>query len=97
MNIEFYDTIYLHRLPKCASFYIRDCLIKNNKNIYDYIIKYETLDLDLKNIFPSHVPSSPKNVSHTKNVNINDLTRESIDKINILYEKDFEIFGYEMM
>ena len=69
---------------------------KNNKTV-DFIIKYENLNNDIKLLnekFNLKIPLYDNNLN--KNY-IQFFNEESIKKINILYKKDFDLFGYDMI
>ena len=64
----------------------------------DFIIRYENLNQDitkLNNKYKLNIPLYG-NENTTRNY-ITKFNKESIEKINKLYEKDFLLFGYEMI
>ena len=69
----------------------------NENKCVDFIIKYENLNNDIKllnNKFNLNIPEygNNKNIDYLKFYN-----QESINKINILYKKDFELFNYDII
>jgi len=69
----------------------------NECKCVDYIIKYENLNNDIKllnNKFNLNIPEygNNKNIDYLKFYD-----QESINKINILYKKDFELFNYDII
>jgi len=70
---------------------------KNNK-FADFIIRYENLNDDISKINKEYNLNIPlyDNGNTQKNY-IKYFNKESIKKINSLYQKDFELFNYEMI
>jgi len=66
----------------------------------DYILKFENLDNDFKNLIKNNENKNIKTINLQKNnksgskLNMNDLTQKSKDLIYKAYKKDFELFGY---
>ena len=70
---------------------------KYNKFI-DFIIRYENLNEDISNLNKKHsLNISLYDNGNTKKQYINFFNRESILKINKLYEKDFFLLNYKMI
>ena len=73
----------------------------HGKRKVDHILRFENLDedfsrlmkqYDIKNLDLLHYNKSKSNI----NVSIHDLNQKSIELINKVYKKDFELFNYEM-
>lgn len=65
---------------------------ENDVIMVDKLIRYENLDVELESI--GIVGLDLLNQSTIDNQELINLNQESIDKLNILYKKDFEIFNY---
>lgn len=72
----------------------------HGKRKVDHILRFEHLDTDFPRLMKRYnieqVKLENKNKSN-KNVSIRDLNKKSIDLINKVYKKDFELFGYKMI
>jgi hypothetical protein len=69
---------------------------KNNNKI-DYIIRYEKLNEDIDKLNKKYNLKIPLYGNNKENMYIKYLNNESINKINELYKKDFELLQYEMI
>ena len=70
---------------------------ENNK-FADFIIRYENLNEDISKINKKYNFNIPLyDNGNTQKSYINLLNKESILKINTLYEKDFKLFNYDMI
>lgn len=85
--------------------YIPQYLYMDNKCLI-HVIKFENLNIELKKLFSDYnlnIKLSDKKVNTKEEKNkkikftINDFSEELINKINMIYKKDFEIFGYKMI
>jgi len=94
-----YDTDNTNRDAK-AHFRPQYTFVYNNDKqlIVDYIIIYEKLNEDIKEVnklFVLDIPTyANDNISKSY---IDRLNMESITKINLLYKDDFELLGYKMI
>ena len=89
--------------------YFKEDGITSHRNVYNpqtgavTLIRYENLEADLKKVFDHYGVPMPalfhfKDSSKVCSLPWQEvLTRKEIDFINRLMEKDFEIFGYEML
>lgn len=71
----------------------------NDKQIVDYIIKYENADKGF-NILMDKYKCDIKYIKQTpttKKFNIKDISKENINLINKIYEKDFQLYNYHMI
>jgi hypothetical protein len=66
----------------------------------DFLGKIEELDVTFNYLKNRNINVSIKHINQSKNeeINIKSIyTREMLDKINMLYSKDFSMFGYNML
>ena len=85
--------------------YVPQYLYMDNKCLI-HVIKFKNLNIELKMLFSDYnlnIKLSDKKVNTKEEKNkkikftINDFSDELINKINMIYKKDFEIFGYKMI
>ena len=65
-----------------------------------YVVKFEKLNQGLKQLFKLYnlkikIPTTKKNVGRKGKFSIRDFDRRTLDLINKVYDKDFEIFNYK--
>ncbi|EEO27628.1 hypothetical protein [Oxalobacter paraformigenes] len=90
--------------------YFKEDAITSHRNVYNdkttgnvTLIRYENLEADLKKVFDHYGAPMPELFRFKDSSKVCSLpwqevlTRKEIDFINKLMEKDFEIFGYEML
>ena len=87
-----------HLLPQ--SLYIFD---ENGNRVVDHVIRYENLDEEFKGLMDQYnmnvtLPQARTNVGHTddenKRMTVDDLDTRTIQLINAIYARDFELLGY---
>ena len=76
-------------LTRPQHYYIYD----NGKIMVDKLVRYENLDKELSSIGICNLPR--KNVSKTIPEDMLLMNQETIDIINTIYKRDFDIFNYE--
>jgi Sulfotransferase family len=97
-----------HMLPQ--AYYVYD---ENGNKIIDHVIRYENLSAEFDALMveyglPIKLPSKKegipmfhtynrKGVSHSQQMTVNELSPENIAKINEVYARDFELFGYRIL
>lgn len=71
----------------------------NDKQIVDYIIKYENADKGFNTLMNKYKCDIKyiKQTPTTKKFNIKDISKENINLINKIYEKDFQLYNYHMI
>ena len=99
-NIKIYSYHYTEQYKYVES------TIHNLSNVKIHILKFENLNNELQNLFNEY--NIDIDVNKYKKINskedhnkvikftVNDFEDETIKKINTIYKKDFELFGYEM-
>jgi len=65
-----------------------------------YMVKFEKLNQELKQLFKLYklkikIPTTKTNVGRKGKFSIRDFDRDTLDLINKVYDKDFEIFNYK--
>lgn len=86
-----------HIVPQAC--YVTEERDGHGRVIVDKIVKYEALNDELEPVFlqtlgrPHSLPK--KNTPHTKKLSVGDLSKEDTDFLTELYQRDFEMFGYE--
>jgi len=76
-------------LTRPQSFFICD----GDSVMVDKLVRYENLDKELSSIGICNLPK--KNVSKTIPDDRLLMNQETIDIINTIYKRDFDLFGYE--
>jgi hypothetical protein len=76
-------------LTRPQSFFICD----ENNIMVDKLVRYENLEKELSSVGIHNLPR--KNVSKTIPEDRLLMNQETIDIINTLYKRDFDLFGYE--
>jgi hypothetical protein len=75
--------------------------LENDYNIDIKILRLENLKEDFNNLMKDYDYdinlTNHDNKSNKRSFKISDFSEELIDLINVVYKKDFELFGYKMM
>lgn len=91
-NIYNYTEKYPYHYMEQYKYLVNNCKI--------YILKFENLKEEfntLMNQYNYNIELNIRTNTNKKVYNVNDLSKETINLINHVYKKDFELFGYNMI
>ena len=78
----------------------KDFVYIENEKVTDHVLRLENLNAEFKNLMENKNLPLQINIKANESIkifNVEDISRKNLDLINKRYEKDFELFGYEMI